>query len=176
MDPDPPAVHRWSRRLISGVGKLLRRNPAQQLDWFLAYRYWRLAFYYWRVKNRRGRRRVQPEELGSEVSAAEDQGSQRPGVLARRDVGRADWLRLYEWAAAGYRPQSYAGSLTLFWTAEEPWRQEGWRKVMAEQTQANEVENQVIPGDHITSRTEYLPVLAEQVRRCLEKAQARELS
>jgi hypothetical protein len=34
-----------------------------------------------------------------------------------------------------------------------------------------EVETYINPGNHISGRTEYLPVLAERLRECLNKAQ-----
>lgn len=64
----------------------------------------------------------------------------------------------------------------FFWTDEEPHRRERWRTLIAAKTKANEVEVHIIPGNHITSRTEHLPVLAERLRMCLSKAQATLLS
>jgi hypothetical protein len=37
--------------------------------------------------------------------------------------------------------------------------------VIAEQ----KVDSHIIPGNHITSRTTYLPILAEHLRTCLDK-------
>ncbi len=163
MDPDPPAPWHWERRLISGLGQLGRVGPERQVAWFRTYRQWRLSFYYWRLQALKSWRSRPGEE-------ARDQ--QRAGTLPAYEVPRDDWLSRYEWVAAGYLPASYAGQLTLFWTEQEPWRWARWRKVMAGQTPASQIGIHLIPGDHITSRTQYLSVLAEQLGMCLNKVQS----
>src|SRR6266516_4756095 len=50
MDSDAPAPkYKWDRRIIVGLGNLLRLSQEKQVDWFLAYRYLRLSFHYWRL-------------------------------------------------------------------------------------------------------------------------------
>jgi hypothetical protein len=73
-----------------------------------------------------------------------------------------------------YTPSLYSGKITFFWTSEEPWRLVGWRKVV--KAKEGEVKIHVLPGNHITSRTEHLPVLAERLRTCLSKAQTTAMS
>ena len=170
MDPDPPAPHKWSRRLISGFGNLLRLSQEKQVDCFLVYRYLRLSFYYWRLNQRKRMRTSEQGEPGLERSTAGALAPRLTAVIPRREVLRQDWLSLYNWVAAGYLPRSYPGKITFFWTEEEPFRTEEWRQVMEAKTEASEVEIRIIPGDHLTSRTEHLPVLAEQLRTCLGKA------
>ena len=176
MDPDPPAQHKWSRRLISGPGKLLRLSQEKQVDWFLAYRYLRLSFYYWRLNQRKRTRISEQGEPGLERSTVDALAPQLTAVIPRREVLRQDWSGLYDWVAAGYLPRSYPGKITFFWTEEEPFRTEEWRQVMEAKTEGNEVEIHIIPGNHLTSRTEHLPVLAEQLRTCLGKAPSTLLS
>ena len=53
--------------------------------------------------------------------------------------------------------------------SEEPSRSDGWQKVV--KAKEGEVEIYINPGNHISSRTEYLPVLAQRLRECLNKAQ-----
>ena len=71
----------------------------------------------------------------------------------------------------GYRPRTlYDGKVTFFWTEafyEERTDVKRWRKVEV----GGKIEVHVIPGDHMTSRTEYLPVLAEHLDSCIRKAQ-----
>ena len=83
---------------------------------------------------------------------------------------RQDYLNLYDWSVSGYAPDLYAGKIVFFWTSEEPWRPVGWKKAV--EAKKGAVETYTLPGNHITSRTEYLPVLAERLRACLEDAQA----
>ncbi len=170
MDADAPtASQKRDRRIISGFGKLLRRNQEKQVDWFLSYRYLRLSFYYWRLNKLKQRRTGKQNEPGSEQSSAD---AQLADIMPAKEVFRQDWSSIYDWVAMGYAPGSYAGKITFFWTSEEPFRSEGWRKAMEAKTEANAAEIHIIPGDHITSRTQYLPVLAEHLRSCLSKAQA----
>ena len=76
---------------------------------------------------------------------------------------RQEWSGVYEWAVAGYLPSTYSGKITFFWTQEELARKDKWQGW----TDGKE-EIHIVPGNHITSRTRYLAVLAEQVRQCLQ--------
>ena len=158
MDSDP-AVSRWNRthRLISEAGSLLRLAPKMQVDLFLWYRHLRLSFYYWRLNKGKQTKQVQAEF------------EQNEGMLRR------DWPALYDWVYSGYMPYSYAGKITLFWTDEEPHRSRKWQQVMEGHVQG-EVEMHIIPGNHISSRTQYLSVLAEKLSLCLSKVQTNILS
>ena len=60
---------------------------------------------------------------------------------------------------------SYPGKITFFWAEEEVLRKEGWRELIEDK----DVDIHMIPGNHTTSRTEYLPVLAEHLYTCLSK-------
>ncbi|SRR6266487_388444 len=63
---------------------------------------------------------------------------------------------------------SLGSSLNCFGLSAE------WREVV--KAKEGEVEILSIPGNDITSRTEYLPVFAERLRACLNKAQTPEMS
>jgi hypothetical protein len=82
---------------------------------------------------------------------------------------RQDYLNVYDWSALDYAPALYPGKMTFFWTSEEPWRPVGWQKIV--KAKEKDVEVHVLPGNHITLRTEHLPVLAESFRTCLNKTQ-----
>jgi hypothetical protein len=82
-------------------------------------------------------------------------------------VLREDWLSVYEWGVAGYSPSPYQGKVIFFWTEEEPKRKYGWHPWI----KSNEVNIHIIPGNHITSRTRYLSVLAEHLRTCVQDVQ-----
>jgi hypothetical protein len=96
-----------------------------------------------------------PDEVSSQIDT----------FFPKSEVLRQDWISIYDWIAAGYMPHSYPGKITFFWTEEEPRRQDGWRKLI----ENKEVDVHIIPGNHITSRTEHLPVLAEHLHSCLGK-------
>jgi FkbH-like protein len=171
MDPDPPAKSwKWERRIIIGLGNLLRRRQEKQVDWFLSYRYLRLSFHYWRLNKLKHMRTTKKGGPVIERSAMDAKSSQLNEVIPRSEVIRQDWLSMYDWVAAGYRPLSYPGKITFFWTDEEPFRRERWLKLMESKIEANETESHIIPGNHITSRTQYLHALAEQLCICINKA------
>ena len=149
MDPEYliyPASFRWYRAAFNQLGRVLRLSQDKQLDWYL-----RLKHLSRRV-NTRLRRKEDPEHL------------------ALADL-RQNYPRLFDWIALGYAPSSlYAGKITFFWTEgenEERASRKSWRKVEAN----GEVEVHLLPGDHMTSRTEYLHVLADHLDTCIGKAQ-----
>jgi len=181
MDADAPAFRfKQERRLIDRCISLLRLNPEKQVDWFLLYRHLRLSLYDWRQKQRAQKEpdtHKQHEEsevpeslLEAETEALEREASQQPeALLPGKEVLRQDWLSVYEWAVAGYLPSPYPGKVTFFWTEEEPARKYGWRPGI----KSNEVDIHIIPGNHISSRTRYLSILAEHLRTCVQNVQNR---
>jgi hypothetical protein len=70
---------------------------------------------------------------------------------------------------ASYAPDLYPGKMTFFWTSEEPWRSIGWQDVI--KAKRWDIETVTLPGNHITSRTKYLPIFVEKVCACINKAQ-----
>lgn len=151
MDPDPlvyPVSFRAYRAAFNQLGRWLRLSQDKQLDWFLRLKH--LS----RLVHLQLMRREDPH-----------------GHLAFADL-RQNYPRLFDWIASGYAPPDlFAGKITFFWTQGDnevrPSRK-GWRKVEAN----GEVEIHLIPGDHITSRTIYLHVLADHLDSCIRKAQA----
>src|SRR5205807_113828 len=80
-----------------------------------------------------------------------------------------NWISIFDWVASDYVRLPYAEKITFLWCSEEPFRfRKAWRKVSRK---AKEVENYVIPGTHITSRTDHLDILSEHLSICLNKAQ-----
>ena len=152
MDPEYvvyPASFRLYRGMISLAGRLLRLNQRKQLDWYLGLKY------YLRSLRFKILRKKDFEELPF-------------GDLLQ------NYPRLFDWIALGYSQSTpYSGKITFFWTegenegSVERASRKSWRNVEAK----GEVEIHLIPGDHITSRTVYLPVLAEHLNSCLRKAQ-----
>jgi len=82
-------------------------------------------------------------------------------------------MGIFVWLVSDYVPRQYPGKVTYFWASEEPnSRREAWSKM----AKAEEVEIHFIPGTHNTCRTEHIRDLADQLRTCLNKAQAAEVS
>lgn len=154
MDPVPlvyPARFRWYLTAFRVLGKLLRFSQDKQFDWYLRLKHlWRLVYSYL---------------LYSLFTRADDSKH-----LAFGDL-RQDYPRVFDWVALGYAPSSlYVGKVTFFWAyagKEAKAFRKGWRKVEAN----GEIEVHLIPGDHITCRTDYLQVLADHLSTCIRKAQ-----
>ena len=169
MDSDAPAPKfEQDRRIIDGLCNLLRLSKEKQVDWFLLYRHLRLSFHHWRLNKFKHAGTTHRDEL--EPGVADEVSPQLDAIIPRREVLRQDWLSIYDWAAAGYMPYSYPGKITFFWTEEEPLRREGWFKLIEAKLIEDKKEDiHIIPGNHITSRTKYLSVLAEHLSTCLSK-------
>ncbi len=167
MDPDVPARHGAVRRAIRQIGNILRMSQEKQFVWFLClqhvYRYLRFAHY----------------RSSTDAKLVERSRQNKTGIMAlglklqalwpRVETLRQDWSNIYDWQVSNYTPDLYSGKITFFWTSEEPWRSDGWQNIV--QAKEGEVEIYINPGNHISGRTEYLPVLAERLRQCLSKAQ-----
>ena len=69
-------------------------------------------------------------------------------------------------------PNPYPGKFTFFWFRDEIWRTKTWSKM----TDTSEMEVHIIPGTQSSSRIEYLPVLAEHLKECLNKVHVTALS
>lgn len=148
MDPGIVTLHIQIRRAVRTIGQLLHIGQDKQLDWFL-----RLRHIY---------RYLRYPQLRKADGAAENKV-----LLPAIETLRQDWNILYDWIAWSYKPRGYAGKLTIFWDSEDLYRRPAWRNI----DKANETEVHIVPGDHITARTEHLSELAEQLRICLNKAQ-----
>jgi thioesterase domain-containing protein len=179
MDADAPAFRfKQERQLIDQTVSLLRLNREKQVDWFLLYRHLRLYLYDMKKriqkKSATHQQDEQPESVESQIEAhafAAEEAGQPDALFPGKDVLRDDWLSVYEWAVAGYWPSTpYPGKVTFFWTEEEPARKNNWIRWIKN----NVIDVHIIPGNHISSRTRYLSVLAEELRLCVEKAQGKE--
>jgi len=158
MDADAPAPRfKWDRRIITGLCKLFLLGQKQEVDLFLLYRYLRLSYYYWRLRIVKFLKNDKHGVTGSASSLTN-------ALFPKNEVLRQDWLSIYDWIAAGYLPHTYSGKITFFWTQEEPLRRRGWSKLI----RGKEVAIHTIPGNHLTSRTRFLPILADHLRTCLE--------
>lgn len=82
---------------------------------------------------------------------------------------RKEYPTMFFWATREYKPAFYPDKVTLFWTEANPSRMRQWQK-MAERKD-REVEVHLIPGSHVTCKTEHLDSMAERLQRCLQRAQ-----
>ncbi|HZO75067.1 MAG TPA: AMP-binding protein, partial [Ktedonobacteraceae bacterium] len=149
MDRGIVTLHIQGRQAIRAIGKLLHIGPDKQLDWFLRLRH---MYRYLRYP---------------QLRKANDAAAENKVLLPPIELLRQDWGVLYDWIAWGYKPRGYPGKLTIFWDSEDLYRRKAWQDI----DKTNEVEVHVIPGDHITARTEYLSELAECLRLCLNEVQ-----
>jgi hypothetical protein len=104
-------------------------------------------------------------EIAGQIGPRRDKASFALPKLDSQTL-RQDYPGIYDWVALSYAPPDlYPGKITFFWTSGEPFRG-GWRKV----EEANEVEVHILPGMHMNSIAEHLPVLVELLSTCLSKA------
>jgi len=170
MDPEVPGHHRLVRTILNRIGDLMQLDQAKQFDSFLRLRH----LYRWlRYSSYREGQDLSPSITDEHVERKQrrDQAyatQTRPDTIVPiLGVLRQDWLGAYDWIASVYIPGPYRGKVTLFWASEEPGRRAAWNKM----PQPAEVEVHVVPGTHDTCRTDYLPDLAEHLRKCLEMTQ-----
>src|SRR5207244_1569347 len=81
---------------------------------------------------------------------------------------RQDWLAVFIWAVSAYRPSPYAGNVTYLYARDNPDPRKLWWGTVTESR--DRVEVRLIPGDHVTCRTEHLRDLAEELHRGLENS------
>src|SRR5260221_956608 len=170
MDSMVPGRLRLVRSVIGRLCGLLRLGQEKQFDWFLlvqhVYRY--LLFPHYRQRNDSEHTEITEE---GEPRRRRGKGGFRllrlDALITAAETLRQEYTNVFDWLTSGYAPSLYPGKITFFWASEESWRSVGWRKVV----ETKEVEIHIIPGNDITSRTEYLHALADQLRECLRKAQ-----
>lgn len=162
-----PARYRIATALIRWLGKLLRLAEEKQLYAYILLQH---LVSYLKSSHYRQSRESWQWNIGKRSEPSER--SREPGFVWSRfqplippiEAVHRDYPNIYDWSAVLYKPADlYPGKITFFWDGEEPFRRVGWRKVHA----TNEVELHIIPGTQMASRTEYLPILTEHLRTCL---------
>lgn len=146
----PPFLHALARGVIGCVGDLLGLNEERQCTGFL-----RLRHIYKYLRRQRN-----AETLKSFRSVDPSIHTLFPTARALRQ----DDYALYDWIITGYTPVLYPGEISLIWAREEPFHGV-WRTF----AQAHNVAPHVIPGTHISCRTDYVQSFAEELGRCLER-------
>jgi thioesterase domain-containing protein len=170
MDSDAPhpVVRRTFRRAICQLGNLLRFSVEQQVNCFLhiqhLYRYPRFSSYRLRIKQRLEMLR---QNNAREVASVSNNVWAK--LFLPTAILRMEWTAIYDWIALGYVPEKlYPGKIIFFWDSEDAWRPVWWRPIM--KAKASEIENYMLPGSHITCRTDHLHAMSEQLRTCLHNA------
>jgi amino acid adenylation domain-containing protein len=158
IDPTGPMARgsraRQACNLLRVIGRLLGQSEEQQVRWYQKLRY---TYSLWRYK-RSGRASIDEVTMQAQPPDEEHQ----------------KWTSTCGWILSRYTPARYQGRITFLWVAEEPWRRKPWQRLplFQEKESRGEVESIELPGTHITSRTEHLPVLAGILKQCLERADA----
>lgn len=141
----PVALRTYQAAFIQ-ISKLFRLSEAQQLNWAL------------RLKH-----------MARKLSFA---------LLHRKDPDPLDfnnlsqnYFRIYDWIAVKYRPDSlYDGKITFIWAKDGQDAKEyrkGWQIIEAK----GDTEAHLVPGNHATCRTDYLPDLTRCLANCVRAAQ-----
>ena len=157
IDIATPTPHKYVRRAMSVVGRLLHQGEDKQLNWFLRYVYARIPSFRIKVDNSLAERRNKISKALAKLK------SYNPPVEALRH----QWSGIYRWVVAGYVPGSYTGKLTLFWSSEGFTEKTNWRRISGSQ----QVEDHVFPGTHMSCQNENLHILAERLSQCLNETQ-----
>ena len=178
IDPATPGPHAAVRNVLHRFGGLLRLSQDKQVHLFLLarhirkylrhkYRYRRDAHYRRMLQGSEQFGTVEKFELGRDMYAM---GFEMPRVESFIPKGadlRDDWPSVYLWVASGYSPDRYSGKIMFFWSETEFPHREEWYK----QAEATNAEVHIIPGTHMTCRTDNLPILAEHLQDCISKLQ-----
>lgn len=143
------------RRLSMGIGRLLGLAPEAELTAFM------------RLVDRLDRRNWARHKRNTPDSGS--RATRNPparGAPNAEDSRRGQLWKAYQRANCGYVLRKYAGELTIVWPEGEMHRfgyPDGpWRRV------ATHVDLHRVPGEHLTSVTRHVALIAQCVRMCLE--------
>jgi thioesterase domain-containing protein len=163
IDPALPASHGLIRGAIHRYGSLLHLDQGQQLNWFLRYIYLRISAYRKKVQASIVQHRELRRGQGHTGSALAKLEMWFPTVKALR----YQWSGIYRWVSADYLPGPYPGKLICFWSGEAFSEHRDWHQVSG----AEEIEDQVFPGTHMSCKNENLHILAERLSMYLNRVQ-----
>ncbi len=147
-----PTRARYTHKLLRQVGTLLGMGEEQQLNLFLRLRHLYKHFQLSRQQ------KIQDFEHLKRV----DERFHR--LLPPVAVLRLDYVGMFTWVAANYQPSGYRGKLTFLWDSEDGSTQEAGLSLV----RGVELEKHIIPGNHITCRTEHYRQLGQQLRISLD--------
>ena len=143
---------RLAGHAVNGLGFVLRLSQEKRLNVFLYLRHsYRLLHY----------KLLRPSQ----------DPSLRLSLVPPLETLRHDWISVFVWVFSHYVPRSYPGKMIYLWARDEPGNHRAgkWGHVV----KAEEVEIQFIPGTQWSCRHEHLHEMAQRLKLCLNKAQAR---
>ena len=92
-----------------------------------------------------------------------------------RDALYADYVGVFSWSAARYRPGPYRGTITFYWARDEPGISRTWQPVTGPMPPAR-VQDHVVAGDHMSCIADHLEdtaaILGESLRQVEEETSA----
>jgi len=150
-----PARFRFICATIRFIGKVIHLGPDQQLNWFL-----RLEHAFRFIIDRRS----------DDFEHIKTTDPRIASLFPPVESLRKEYPALFYWATSNYHPVFYAGKVTLFWDEKEPVRRKWWHTWAKRYDR--EVEEYIIPGSHMTCKTEHLDGMAEHLSVCLQKVGA----
>ena len=143
---------RYTHKLLRRVGSLLGMHEEQQLNLFLRLRH---LYKHFQPSHQQ---KIQDFEHLKRV----DERFKR--LLPPVEVLRLDYVGMFTWVAASYQPSGYRGKLTFLWDSEDSSTQEAGLSLVG----GVELEKHIIPGNHITCRTEHYRELGQQLHISLD--------
>lgn len=152
-----PVLHALAHSVIHRFGNMLRLSQEKQVEYFLRLRH--------TYKYMRHERRMENLKAFRNIDRSILTLSPTADALLQDDNALLDWI------IASYNYDLYPGEITLIWAREEPFRGVWRRKVAREKG----IELRIVPGTHIGCRTDHVQELAEELSRCLGKAQTTRL-
>lgn len=142
-----PPAYQWFHKIFRRFCTMLQLRQERQLALFLRVRYlYKHTLKFWHDWMSRG---VSVESTSS--------------FSASREALNQEYMGIFDWICATYKPGSYVGKVTFFWAADEFRKRETWLQI----AKAQKAEVHTIPGTHETCRTDHAHSLAEYVSRCL---------
>jgi thioesterase domain-containing protein len=158
IDAWSPGYHRGFCRAIQSIAHLIHASRAWQLTTFLRVRH----LFKWFHASRHHRQ----IDRANWVSI-----DQRLQVLwPSSEALRKDYVGVFMWLSALYAPGFYPGKVSMLWNKEDPFYRKLWFHLNKWRDQA--VTSEIVEGDHITIRTDFLQGLAMRIRAILTRNQA----
>jgi hypothetical protein len=143
---------RWIHKVMRRTGNLFHLGRGKRLDVFLRLRHLYLCL----LQRRYLQDPEDPKTHASKLTA----------FYPPTEALYKDYTGVLDWLTSEYELKRYPGKVTILWAKEESFRGIWRRKVEQEK-----LELHFIPGTHITCRTEHLSGFAEQLGKCIRKAQ-----